>query len=100
MREMNFLESNLRNRWLGVKDIWEQIQGEAKGFGSVGLERILVLEQRVYVGCGRYKRTRRRGGYRNGSYARDLLTRYGWIEGLLVPRVREGGFSSEVLERY
>lgn len=100
MREMNFSENNLRNRWLGVKDIWEQIQGEAKGFIKVGLERALVLEQSLYVGCGRYKRTKRRRCYRNGSYARDLLTRYGWIEGLLVPRVRERGFRSKVLERY
>jgi transposase-like protein len=28
------------------------------------------------------------------------LTSYGWIEGLSVPRVREGGLESEVLERY
>jgi transposase-like protein len=31
---------------------------------------------------------------------RDLLTSYGWIEGLKVPRVREGGIESEVIERY
>ena len=100
MREMDFSESNLRNRWLGVKGIWKEIQGETKRFIKVRLERALLLEQRVCVGCGRYKRSKRRLGYRNGSYERDLLTRYGWIEGLRVPRVREGGFSSEVLERY
>ena len=89
-----------RNRWFGVKSIWKQIQGEVKGYIKFRLERALVLEQGVYVGCSRYKRSQERRGYRNGSYVRDLLTSYGWIEGLAVPRVREGGISSEVLERY
>jgi putative transposase len=99
-REMDFSESNLRNRWFGVNDFWRELQGEAKRFVKVRLERALVVEQGRRVGCGRYKHTRRRRGYRNGSYARDLLTRYGWIEDLRIPRVREGGIESEVLERY
>jgi putative transposase len=100
MREMDFSENNLRNRWFGVKSIWKQIEGEVKRHIKFRLERALVLEQGVCVGCGRYKRSHERRGYRNGSYVRDLLTSYGWIEGLAVPRVREGGISSEVLERY
>ena len=100
MREMDFSERNLGNRWLEVKGIWKLLEGEVKRFIKVRLERALVLEQRVSVGCGRYKRSQGRLGYRNGSYARDLLTSYGWIDGLVVPRVREGGISFEVLERY
>jgi len=99
-REMDFSESNLGNRWLGVKSIWKEIQGEAKRFVKIRLERALVVEQGRRVGCSRYKRSRRRRGYRNGSRERDLLTSYGWIEDLRVPRVREGGIESEVLERY
>lgn len=99
-REMDFSESNLRNRWFGVKDFWRELQGEAKGFVKVRLERALIVEQGRQVGCGRYKRSPRRRGYRNGSFERDLLTSYGWINGLKVPRVREGGIESEVLERY
>ena len=100
MREVDFSERNLRNRWLGVKGFWKQIQGEVKQFIKFNLERALVLEQRVSVGCGRYKRSKNRQGYRNGSYIRDLLTGYGWINGLVVPRVREGGLESKVLEKY
>ena len=99
-REMDFSESNLRNRWFGVNDFWRELQGEAKRFVKVRLERALVVEQGRRVGCGRYKRSPRRRGYRNGSRERDLLTRYGWIEDLRVPRVREGGIESEVLDRY
>lgn len=100
MREMDFSDSNLRNRWLGVKGFWRQLQGEVKRVIKFQLERALVLEQKVKVGCGRYKRSKVRRDYRNGSYLRDLLTRYGWIENLLVPRLRKGGIESEVLERY
>jgi transposase-like protein len=108
MREMDFSESNLSNRWLGVKGIWKLLEGEVKRFVKIHLERALVIEQKARVGCDRYERVDGRCGYRfallttsrNGSYARDLLTSYGWVEGLVVPRLREGGFESEVLERY
>lgn len=100
MRELDFSEGNLGNRWLGVKGIWKEIQGQVKRSIKISLERALVLEQSVQVGCGSYERSDDRQGYRNGSYARDLLTSYGWIEGLVVPRVREGGFEFKVLERY
>jgi hypothetical protein len=92
-REMDFSESNLRNRWFGVKDFWNLLEGEVKRLTKKHLERALVWEQRLRVGCGRYKRSKRRQGYRNGSYERDLLSSYGWIEGLVVPRIREGGLT-------
>jgi putative transposase len=99
-RELDFSESNLRDGWFGVKSFWKEIEGEAQRLTKVRLERALVLEQRKRVGCGRYKRSPKRRGYRNGSRGRGLLTRYGWIEDLRIPRVREGGMDSEVLERY
>jgi len=99
-REMDFSERNIRNRWLGVKDFWNLLEGEVKRLTKKHLERALVWEQRLKVGCGRYKRSKRRQGYRNGSYVRDLLSSYGWIEGLVVPRVREGGIDFQLLERY
>jgi putative transposase len=88
------------NRWLGVKGIWKEIQGQVKRSIKVSLERALLKEQSIRVGCSSYERSDDRRGYRNGSYVRDFLTTYGWIEGLVVPRVREGGIESEVLERY
>jgi putative transposase len=100
MREMDFSERNLRNRWFGVKDFWNLLEGEVKGLTKRHLERALLWEQRLRVGCRRYKRSKRRQGYRNGSYVRDLLSSYGWIEGLEVPRIREGGIAFELLERY
>jgi len=100
MREMDFSEKNLRNRWCGVNSIWQSIQGETKRYVKRRLERAMQLEVTVQVGCGRYERSIGRSDYRNGSYARGLLTTYGWIEALEVPRLREGGFESAVFEKY
>ncbi|NIM96678.1 MAG: hypothetical protein GTO24_00925 [candidate division Zixibacteria bacterium] len=97
MRKIDFSEANLRNRRFGVNSFWKELQGEAKRFIKIRLERALAVEQGRRVGCGRYKHSPRRRGYRNGSYERDLLTSYGWIEGLEVPRVRERGIEFEVL---
>lgn len=100
MREMDFTESNLTCRWMGVNSIWREMHFEMKRYVRRYLERVMRLEQTEGLGCGRYKRSSGRKGYRNGSYTRDLLTAYGWIEDLKVPRVREGGLQSVVLEKY
>jgi putative transposase len=100
MREMDFTESNEANRWMGVKSIWRDMHFETKRYIKRYLEKVLRLEQTEGLGCGRYKRSSRRKGYRNGTYTRDLLTTYGWIEDLKVPRVREGGLKTVVLEKY
>ena len=38
--------------------------------------------------------------YRNGYYPRDLVTRFGIIQDLQVPRLREESFQTRVFERY
>jgi len=100
MRELDFTVKNLRNRWLGVNSIWYLIQGETKCFVKRRLERAMQAEVSSHVGCDRYERSFSRRGHRNGSYARNLLTSYGWIDDLAVPRIREGGFESVVFEKY
>ena len=100
MRELDFSEDNLFNRLCGVNTIWKQLQGETKQYVKVRLERALAAEVEVRVGCARYARSDKREDYRNGSYSRALLTTYGWIDGLKVPRVRGGGYESGVLGRY
>jgi putative transposase len=99
-REMDFSERNIRSWWFEVKDFWNLLEEEVKRLTKKHLERALVWEQRLRVGCGRYKRSKGRQGYRNGSYVRNLLSSYGWIEGLEVPRIREGGIDFQLLERY
>jgi putative transposase len=100
MRELDFSEANLFNRLCGVNSIWKLLQGEVKRYVKVRLERALTVEREARVGCGRYQRHEARQDYRNGSYSRDLLTSYGWIDGVKVPRLRYGPVVSEVFGRY
>ena len=44
MREMDFTEKNLRNRWLGVNSIWYAIQGEVRRHVKRYLERAMTEE--------------------------------------------------------
>ena len=100
MREMDFTERNVANRWMGVKSIWRDMHFEAKRYIKRYLESSLQIDLDWRLGCGRYERSESRKGYRNGSYTRDLLTTYGWIEGLDIPRARESCCQPRLLERY
>jgi len=97
---MDFSEKNLPIRWAGVKEFWAAAAEEARRLVKRRLEQCLQAEVAVHLGCDRHERSEQRRGYRNGSYGRDLLTMYGWIEGLQMPRVRAGDFRSQVVERY
>ncbi len=100
MREMDFTEKNLFSRLCGVNTFWTQLQGEVIRKVKRYVERAMGEEVTRYLCRGRYERVGRPTGHRNGRYARWLLTTYGWIENLLVPRVREGGFESSVFAKY
>jgi transposase-like protein len=63
------------------------------------LTTILDAEVEAFIGASDYQRTPQRRGYRNGTYARDLLTGVGLIEDLPVPRTRKG-FRTRLFERY
>lgn len=100
MREMDFTEKNLFNRLCGVNNIWRQIQGDVVGKVKFCLERAMGEEVTAHLGRGRYERGGKRSGYRNGRYARWLLTTYGWIADLMVPRLRTGRYESAVFAKY
>ena len=87
------------------------VDGEGQGMiGELLQERmrlaikctlIQVLEEEVeaFVNAARYQRTPERRDYCNGTYERDLGTSMGVIEGLPVPRTRQG-FQSQIFEQY
>lgn len=52
------------------------------------------------VGCSKYERSEERKGYLNGSYKRGLLSEYGWIEGIKVPRVRGISWTPSIWGRH
>ena len=63
------------------------------------IEEVMREELEQCLGAAWGEITPERKGYRNGSYPRDLVTKTGRIEGLSVPRDREGVFHSQVFER-
>jgi transposase-like protein len=63
------------------------------------LVQILEEEVEAFVQAAPYQRTTERRAYRNGFYQRDLGTSMGVIEGLSIPRTRNG-FRTELFERY
>jgi hypothetical protein len=50
MREMDFSEKNLRNRWLGVNSIWRSIQGEMKPYVKRRLEYAMQGGVTAHIG--------------------------------------------------
>lgn len=95
---------------LRLKDLWVEVKGEEDWWGEVkgqtlrvvkrlleGLMQEEILEQ---LWVDRYRRDKLRRGYRNGYRYRSLLTEFGLLEEIRVPRDREGKYRPEVFERY
>jgi transposase-like protein len=101
VKPLRFADGNVGWVYSGVKSYWEEdVREFVLKNARKHLERMLEVEFRREVGCGRYKRTERRNDRRNGYYSRGLMTLYGWLEEVKVPRLRRGGWRSEVLGRY
>jgi len=101
MRELDFSKENITEGWEIVKDFWgDGLREEVLKLVKRMLGRVLVEEVKGVIGCKRYQRSKSRRGYRNGSYRRDLLTGYGWLEELKVPRVRGISFRPSAWGRY
>ena len=80
--------------------IWAKTASGVKRFIKEFIENLLTEEVTDRIGAGRYERSTRRQGYRNGHYFRNLLTRFGPIEAIQVPRLDPGGMEFTVLNRY
>ncbi len=95
---------------LTVADLWREVKDPATLWGDVSQQTLrtvkLLLQDRMheelvdYLQAGRYIRAYRRRGYRNGVSVRQLVTPWGTIPDLEIPRARHGGFTPSVLPRY
>jgi transposase-like protein len=96
-----FTEKDLRYRWADVKKgVWDDLESYVRLSGKRLLEESLKVEQQHLVGAGRYERSPRRRGYRNGYYTRQVIWKLGVLSDVLVPRRRSGAYQSAILERY
>lgn len=74
-------------------------EGLLRSMVETMVETVLQEEVERYLGVGRYERSEGRRGYRNGSKPRTMRTAVGELQ-LQVPQVRDGGFRTQVFERY
>ena len=82
------------------EEIWKFIGATLKQGLKRLLESLLEDEVTTKVNARRYERSSRRQGYRGGHYIRDLVTRYGLLEALRVPRLAEGTTDFELFDKY
>jgi putative transposase len=102
MKPLRFASGkNLGPIFSSVKSFWEEdVREFVLKNVRVQVERMLGVEFRQAIGAGKYERTVKRTEQRNGYYSRSLLTLYGWLEEIKVPRLRHGGWKSLVFGRY
>ena len=80
--------------------VWSKIALGVNGFIKRFIEDLLKEELSDKLGVQWCERTKRRRGYRNGHYRPDLLTRFGRIEEIEVPRMEPGRVELRVFDRY
>jgi transposase-like protein len=85
--------------WLFGKTQLPLADDPMRRLAEVMLQRLLEEEISAHLNAEPNERTDGRQGYRNGHYKRTLTTRVGKVE-LLVPRDRDGQFSTELFDRY
>ena len=73
-----------------VKEIIEFIEKEVKRIVKEMIENLALEERRMYL----EEHSETKG---NGFYTRSLITRFGAVDDLRVPRVREGDFRPRVI---
>jgi transposase-like protein len=96
-------ETTLRDLWQEVKEPdgwWDEVDRHVLSGVKQLLESAMNQELLDQLRAGWYHRTEVRRGYRNGYRTRSLLTQYGLIPELRVPRDREGQYDPKVLARY
>ena len=96
-------ELTLRELWQEVKgedDWWEDLKGQTMRLVKRLLESSMDEEILEELHVDRYRRSQLRRGHRNGYRHRSLLTEFGLLEEIRVPRDREGSYHPGVLPRY
>lgn len=74
-------------------------EGLLRKMVEVVVQQVLEAEVERHVGAGPYERTEERRARRNGYKARTMRTPVGELS-LRLPQVREGGFRTQLFERY
>lgn len=95
---------------LTLKDLWREFKEEDDWWGGVKEEVLAVVKRLLQetmeeeiieqLRVTKYERGRMRRSYRNGYRYRSLLTDFGLLDVVKVPRDRDGIYQPGVFERY
>ena len=95
---------------LTLKDLWREVKEEDGWWGDLKVQALGVVKRLLegameeeimeQLRVDRYRRDKLRRGYRNGYRYRNLLTGFGLLDEVRVPRDREGIYQPAVFERY
>jgi len=82
------------------EEIWQSIENNVKDFAKTLIENILEQTINDYLRLDKYQRSVNRPDYRNGHYERKMQTKYGTIDNLAVPRLRNARTVFNLFDRY
>ena len=98
------MKNNVISRPMEMQEMQQEFYGRVnqavRRMVRAMVEMNLKQELTEFLNAMPYERTKQRKGHRNGKYQRTLETIWGMIEDLEVPRIREEGFRSRIVERY
>ncbi len=101
VKELDFTKQSVSQFLVGLKEMFaEDVFDESRNMVKEVLEEVLGLEFQGYVQADEYERTEKRTDQRNGYRTRSLMTTWGAIEDIKVPRSRSNGFQPTAFERY
>jgi len=95
-------DRTIAERFREVKDeqqLWDEIGDETRALAKRIIESSLEEELTARLRAAHYRRTEVRRGWRNGSYGRQLVSRWGILE-LCMPRARQQLPPSQVLGHF
>jgi putative transposase len=101
LRQLDFSKHSISDWKVGLKEMFlEEVTERSRRLVKELLEECIAKEFRGYIQASRYERRERRQDYRNGYRTRALMTTWGAIEDIRVPRSRTNGFQPKTFERY
>ncbi|MHA1332265.1 MAG: IS256 family transposase [Candidatus Hodarchaeales archaeon] len=87
-------------KYNNIDEFWKSTQRNIKELLRELLERTMQEELIIYTGREWNQKLNKKVDYRNGYYYRDLLTSYGNLSRLKVPRLRKAKLTTKVFKNY
>lgn len=105
MNPLDYSKSKLNDIFSDVNILFtDNIEETISDYVIRGLKRLfegaMKAEVQGYLKAQRYERTSERVDYRNGYRHRNLVTAFGLLKDLVVPRTVKGGYQTVVFRRY